>query len=77
MFPQVKLEDGKVIIDEGRIYSSCGAFSFTSLIIYLMERFCSREVAMAAAKVFMVHVHDSSQHSFAIFNLQQNHEDEE
>lgn len=75
MFPHVKLEDDKIIIDEGKFYSSAGAFSFTSLIIYLIEKFCGREMAFAASKVFMVHVHDSSQHSFAIFDLQRNHED--
>jgi transcriptional regulator GlxA family with amidase domain len=77
LFPKVKLEDDKVIIDEGRIYSSGGAFAFTSLIIYLIEKFCGRDMAFTAAKVFMIHVHDSSQHSFAILNLQRNHEDNE
>jgi transcriptional regulator GlxA family with amidase domain len=75
LFPNVKLEDDKVIIDEGRIYTSGAAFSFTSLIIYLIEKFCGRDMALAAAKVFMIQVHDSSQHSFSIFNLQRNHED--
>lgn len=75
LFPKVKVEDDKVIIDEGRIYSSGAAFSFTSLIIYLIEKFCGRDMAFAAAKVFMIQVHDSSQHSFSIFNLQRNHED--
>jgi transcriptional regulator GlxA family with amidase domain len=75
LFPKVKVEDDKVIIDEGRIYSSGAAFSFTSLIIYLIEKFCGRDMALAATKVFMIQVHDSSQHSFSIFNLQHNHED--
>jgi transcriptional regulator GlxA family with amidase domain len=75
LFPKVKLEDDKVIIDEGRIYSSGAAFSFTSLIIYLIEKFCGRDMALAASKVFMIQVHDSSQHSFSIFNLQRSHED--
>jgi transcriptional regulator GlxA family with amidase domain len=75
LFPKVKLEDDKVIIDEGRIYSSGGAFSFTSLIIYLIEKFCGRDMAFAAAKVFVIQVHNSSQHSFSIFDTQRNHED--
>lgn len=75
LFPKVKLEDDKIIIDEGRFYSSAGAFTFTSLIIYLIEKFCGREMAFATSKVFMVQVHNSSQHSFSIFNLQRNHED--
>ena len=77
MFPKIKVEHDKVIIDEGRIYSSGAAFSFTSLIIYLIEKFCGREMAIAASKMFMVQVHDSSQNAFAIFNLQHNHNDNE
>ena len=50
LYPQVKLEDDKVIIDEGRIYSCDAAFSFTSLMIYLIEKFCGRELAFASFK---------------------------
>ena len=69
------MEDDKIIIDEGRFYTSGAAFSFTTLIIYLIEKICGRDMALAAAKVFMIQVHDSNQHSFSIFNLQRNHED--
>jgi transcriptional regulator GlxA family with amidase domain len=75
LFPKVQLEDDKMIIDEGRVYSSGGAFSFTSLIIYLIEKFCGREMAFAAAKVFVIQVHNISQQSFSIFDSQRNHED--
>ncbi|MGA7722609.1 MAG: helix-turn-helix domain-containing protein [Ignavibacteriaceae bacterium] len=75
LYPQVKLEDDKVIIDEGRIYSCDAAFSFTSLMIYLIEKFCGRELALAASKVMMIQVHDSGQNSFAIFDLQRSHAD--
>jgi transcriptional regulator GlxA family with amidase domain len=75
LYPQVKLEDDKVIIDEGRIYSCGAAFSFTSLMIYLIEKFCGRELALAASKVMMIQVHDSGQNSFAIFDLQRSHAD--
>lgn len=75
LFPKIKMEDDKIIIDEGRFYTSGAAFSFTTLIIYLIEKICGRDMALAAAKVFMIQVHDSNQHSFSIFNLQRNHED--
>lgn len=75
LFPNIKLEDDKIIIDEGRIYTSGAAFAFTSLMIYLIEKFCGRDMALAASKVFMIQVHDSSQYAFSIFNLQRNHED--
>ena len=75
LFPKVQVEDDKIIVDEGRFYTSGAAFSFTTLIIYMIEKICGRDMALAAAKVFMIHVHDSNQHSFSIFNLQRNHED--
>ena len=75
LFPKIKVEDDKIIIDEGRFYTSGAAFSFTTLIIYIIEKLCGRDMALAAAKVFMIQVHDSNQHSFSIFNLQRNHED--
>lgn len=75
LFPKVKVEDDKIIIDEGRIYTSGAAFSFTTLIIYMIEKICGRDMAIAASKVFIIQVHDSNQHSFSIFNLQRNHED--
>ena len=75
LYPKVQVEDGKVIIDEGRIYTSGAAFSFTSLVIYMIEKICGTDMALAASKVFMIQLHDSSQHAFSIFNLQRNHED--
>ena len=75
LFPKVNVEDDKIIIDEGRFYTSGAAFSFTTLIIYMIEKLCGRDMALAAARVFMINVHESNQHSFSIFNLQRNHED--
>ena len=77
LFPQVELQDDKVIVDEGRIYSCGGAFSFTTLMIYLIEKFCGREISVVATKTFMIHVHDSPQSAFSIFQLQKSHNDPE
>ncbi|MGK7396231.1 MAG: GlxA family transcriptional regulator [Candidatus Cyclobacteriaceae bacterium M3_2C_046] len=77
MFPQVQLLDDKIITDHDKIYTSGGAFSFTSLMIYLVEKYFDREVAILISKVFMIHLHESVQSSFAIFNLQKNHQDQE
>jgi transcriptional regulator GlxA family with amidase domain len=74
-FPNVILEHDKVIIDAGRIYTSGAAYSFTSLVLYLIEKFAGRDIALAVAKVFMIQVHDTSQHAFTIFNLQHDHGD--
>ena len=46
MFPDVTLQLDKVIVDEGRIYSSGGAFSYLNLVLYLIEKYVGRNVAV-------------------------------
>ncbi|MBV8252593.1 MAG: helix-turn-helix domain-containing protein [Chitinophaga sp.] len=75
-FPDIELQDDKVIVDQGRIYSCGGAFSFTSFMIYLIEKFCGHEEATAASKILMINVHDLPQRTFSIFKFQHEHGDE-
>lgn len=77
MFPQVNLLDDKIIVDHNRIYTSGGAFSFTSLMIYLIEKFFDHKAAMMTSKVFMIHIHDTRQTSYSIFHYQKDHGDAE
>ena len=76
-FPGVILEDAKIIVDEGRLYTSGAAYSFTSLMLYLIEKFGGRDIALAMSKVFMIQVHDTSQNAFSIFSLQHDHNDKD
>ncbi|HYF30998.1 MAG TPA: helix-turn-helix domain-containing protein [Chitinophagaceae bacterium] len=75
MYPGVQLQHHNVIIDEGRIYTCGAAYSFTTLMIYLIEKFCGRDMALAMSKVFMIQVHGAGQDAFSIFNLQHTHND--
>lgn len=76
-YPRVMLEDDKIIVDQGKIYSCGGAFSFTTFIIYLIEKFCGHEVAITASKILMINMHQQPQTSFSIFRFQKNHADDE
>jgi len=73
MFPKVQLVDDRIITDYNRIYSSGGAYSFTVLIIYLIEKYFGHEVAILISKVFLVHTQVRQQSSFKILDLQKNH----
>lgn len=75
-YPQVILEDDKIIVDQGRIYTCGGAFSFTTFMIYLIEKFCGHEVAITASKILMINMHQQPQTSFSIFQFQTNHADD-
>src|SRR3569833_535560 len=45
-FPNIKLMPEKLIIDELGIYSSGGAYSFLNLVLYLVEKYCGRDIAV-------------------------------
>jgi len=75
MFPDVNLVTEKIITDEHRIYSSGGAFSYLNLILYLIEKYAGREMAILAAKVFAIEIGRENQLSFVIFQGQKEHED--
>ena len=76
MFPNVKLVTQKIITDEQGIYSSGGAFSYLNLILYLIEKYAGREMAVLSAKVFAIELDRESQLSFTVFQGQKGHEDE-
>src|SRR5258705_3608963 len=43
MFPEVELVDEKVITEESHLYSSGGATSYWNLLLYLIEKYTTRE----------------------------------
>ena len=77
MFPDVNLVEDKIITDEQGIYSSGGAFSYLNLILYLIEKYAGREIAVLSAKAFQIDIDRRSQSPFIIFHGQKEHEDEQ
>lgn len=76
MFPDVELVDGSIITEEHGIYSSGGAASYWNLLLYLVEKYTSREIAILASKYFAIDIDRNSQSFFMMFNGQKDHEDE-
>lgn len=75
-FPNVKLMPDKLLIDELGIYSSGGAYSFLNLVVYLVEKYCGRDVAIHVSKVMEIEIERESQSPFVIFSGQKDHFDE-
>ncbi len=76
LFPQVQLQDHRILTDTEGIYTSGGAYSFTNLIIYLIEKYGGRDVAIHAAKAFMVDIDRTNQSPFIVFAGQKAHQDQ-
>ncbi len=76
MFPEINLVADQIITDEAGIYSSGGAFSYLNLIVYLIEKYAGRDIAVFMAKAFQIDIERSSQSPFMVFKGQKDHADE-
>lgn len=76
MFPDVNLVPYKVLTDEGGIYTSGGAYSSLNLILYLVEKFAGRDMAILSSKIFEIDIDRHSQSPFIMFRGQKEHVDE-
>ena len=77
MYPDVQLVDDRVVTDQNGLYSSGGANSYWNLLLHLVEKYTSRDIAILASKFFVLDIDKKSQSPFQIFKGQKLHEDEE
>jgi transcriptional regulator GlxA family with amidase domain len=77
MFPDVELVDGSIITEEQGLYSSGGANSYWNLLLYLVEKYTSRDIAILASKFFAIEIDRDSQNAFMMFQGQKEHEDDD
>ncbi len=76
LFPAVHLVDDKIITEEDGIYTSGGAYAFLNLLVYIIEKYAGRDIAILIAKAFMIDMDKISQSPFIIFKGQKEHDDE-
>lgn len=76
LFPNVNLQPDKLIIAEKGIYTNGGGYSFLNLMLFLVEKYFNREIAIYCSKIFQIDMERSSQSPFHVFQVQKNHGDE-
>lgn len=77
LFPEVELADDRIITEEQGIYSSGGANSYWNLLLYLIEKYVDRQMAILASKFFAIEIDRKSQSPFIMFKGQNTHNDEQ
>lgn len=75
MFPQIELVDDKIVTEDNGLYTSGGASSYWNLLLHLVEKYASRDVAILASKFFVLDIARNSQSPFSIFKGQKMHQD--
>jgi transcriptional regulator GlxA family with amidase domain len=76
IFPNVNLVDDRIMTEEDGIYTSGGAYSFLNLLVYIIEKYAGRDIAVLISKFFMIDIDRISQSPFIIFEGQKTHDDE-
>ena len=76
LYPKANLVDDKILTEQDGIYTSGGAYSYLNLLLYLIEKYAGREIAILISKAFMIDIDRYSQSPFIIFEGQKAHEDE-
>ena len=76
LYPDVHLMDDKIITDDNGIYTSGGAYSYLNLLVYMIEKYAGRDVAILISKAFGIDFDRTLQSPFIIFQGQKAHEDE-
>ena len=74
-YPGVELLDNKIVTDQTGLYTSGGATSYWNLLLYLIEKYTNRQMAVLTAKFFVLDIDRNSQSPFHIFKGQKVHND--
>jgi len=56
MFPNIHLHTDKLITSDRGIYTNGGAYSFLNLILFLIEKYFDRQVAIRCSKIFQIYI---------------------
>jgi hypothetical protein len=75
-YTDIELLPDVLMTDKDGIYTSGGALLSWNLVLYLIEKFVSREVAIGVSKMFNIDLDKGRQSHFTVFNGQRSHDDE-
>src|SRR5690606_26683055 len=75
-FPNIRLEHNAVVTHDTNIYTSGGATSGFHVMLALIQKCCSREMAVRIAKTFAIDMDRANQAYFGHFSPVETHDDE-
>ena len=74
-FPKIHLRTDLMITDEGRLFCGGGMTADLNLSLYLINKYCGREVALQCSRCTLIDLDRLSQSPFSIFIPEKNHQD--
>ncbi|MES2820223.1 MAG: helix-turn-helix domain-containing protein [Pseudomonadota bacterium] len=74
-FPQVKLQIERTVTDDGQLLCSGGSTSCSDLLLHLVRKFSSPQLAAECAKKLLVDISERSQTPYSSTTFKKNHTD--
>jgi transcriptional regulator GlxA family with amidase domain len=74
-YPAVQLRTDLMVTDEGNLFCGGGITADLNLSLYLIRKFCGREIALQSARCTMADLDRISQAPFSVFVPEKNHND--
>lgn len=74
-YPNIEFLPDVLMTDKDGIYTSGGALLSWNLVLYLVEKFVNRELAIAVSKMFNIDLDKGRQSHFTVFHGQRSHGD--
>jgi transcriptional regulator GlxA family with amidase domain len=75
LYPKVLWRPEQFVTEDNRLFCSGGVYSSVDLSLYLVEKFCGREVALQCAKSMLLSMPRQSQTGYAVLPLSPPHSD--
>lgn len=76
-FPNVILRTDQMITDEGRLLCGGGMTADLNLSLYLINRYCGRDIALQSSRCALVDINRLTQQPFSVFSPEKQHNDRE
>ncbi|MGO8943119.1 MAG: GlxA family transcriptional regulator [Syntrophobacteraceae bacterium] len=74
-YPQVNLKQDQMFLDLGRLYCSAGVNAGMDLSLYLVEKFCGRQIAVQTAKAMILDLGREMQTPYSCYLFPVDHGD--
>lgn len=76
-FPNVNLRTDLLVTDQGQLFCGGGVTADLNLSLYLIDKYCGREVALQSSRCTLVDLDRITQLPFSVFIPEKNHNDTE
>jgi len=76
-YPKVRWRPEQFVTEDGRLFCSGGVYAAVDLSLYLVEKFCGREIALQCAKSLLLSMPRHSQAGYGAVSLSPPHSDQQ